>query len=604
MELQLQQHPLTKEYPFLGSSFAEVRREAEKVSRKEREQLEGDTEVTFDEIYIVLQEFLGVPESVVKTLQHLEIETEIKVLYADPLMKEVFDYAKAQDKKVIICSDMYLPKILLKHLLESCGYDIQNTPIYVSCEYRKNKHTGELFEYLPKGNIIHIGDNEHSDMMMAQQRGLDSFYYGYQENLPLDFSHNTSITQSLIKGITTKIFLEKNGDLTPLEKIGLQVYGPFLSGFLIWFFSKIRNKKYDRILFFARDSFVFYEAIKKCSEKPELFFSSLPPIDYTYISRRAITFPTLFDLNISKLPRMMYGRGSRSIREWLKLYNIHNTSLITGDISAAGFSSDEAITYGEDPRLSNLLQRIYPHILEAVVQARIEAAKYFEQFSGNNIAIVDLGWSGSLQQGLSKLLSLTNPSVKVDGYYFHLWNLSNYSRASLHDNYYAYIRDHSEEFFADLPKLIREGGVELLEDVMSSSEGTTLGYLEGKPELEEVSPRALEELQSIAIKFFDEVLPLLQKISFSSLDSLEWTRPLFRMIEFPTLQEAEILGNILHSDVAGATNLSLNALAPKLDEVSLADKQLYHAAEERAYWKQAFKLRNKRVKHGKSNPRN
>jgi predicted HAD superfamily hydrolase len=244
--------------------------------------------------------------------------------------------------------------------------------------------------------------------------------------------------------------------------------------------------------------------------------------------------------------------------------------------------------------LHGLLQQAYRQVLESSSAAKEEAIKYFDQFQGKKIAIIDLGWLGSLQQNFTKLLALSNSSVKVDGYYFHLWQLPQYSRASLHDNFYAYLREHGNDLFADLPDLIQTGGVELLEDVLSGSHGTTLGYLDAEPVLEDKeSTIDLSPLQDAAIAFFDNLLPILRMIPPQTLDSLDWTRPFFRMVEFPTMQEADVLGEIQHSDVAGMTEQSLVPLAGKLEEYMLSDKEVYKTAEKTSFWKQGFKLRNK-----------
>ena len=78
LEYQLRVHPLSKTYPHLGTAFATTRRVAERTARAEREKTEGDTEVTFAEIYDVLQEMLVIPANVATTLMKLELEMEKK----------------------------------------------------------------------------------------------------------------------------------------------------------------------------------------------------------------------------------------------------------------------------------------------------------------------------------------------------------------------------------------------------------------------------------------------------------------------------------------------------------------------------------------------
>lgn len=592
MEMQLKYSKLTESYPILGNTFADTRCNAERIARKERIE---DTEVTFDEIYDVLQETLGLPDNVIHDLQRLELVVEGRVLYADPLMKEMFDYAVSQKKKVILVSDMYLPSSLLGSLLEGCGYNLTNIHIYVSCDWRKSKYRGDLFGCITEeGSLLHIGDNEHSDVAMVKAiRGAEGYHYDYQP--PTSFSFNESLTQSIIDGVITKLWLEK--EMSPELLLGAQLCGPLLTGFLIWLLAKLEGKQYDHILFLARDSSLFYKIIEKHLKDIELggerIFTKLSPINYAYISRAAITLPTLFDISIQKIHRMIAGNESRSVREWLRIYGIDTTTAITREIHSCGFSSDEIQVKGSDKRMGCLLQQVYPLIIAASRPAKEEALKYFEQFKGERLAVVDLGWVGSVQQGFTKLMNCFGDTT-VDGYYFSLWNELFFSRASLHDNYYAYLRDYDKDFFADIPTLLQQGGVELLEDIFSASTGTTLGYFDGGPILEDAEPDLLiEKLQESAMMFFEEVLPILRLAPLESFNSIDWMRPFFRMVEFPTPNEVEILGEICHTSGAGNVQHISVPIAPKVNEETCKDKQLYETAVKAAYWKQGFKLRNK-----------
>ena len=76
--------------------FYAVRKIAENNLRKYK-----DIEyANYDEIYSVLQ-------SDFQFLKEKEIQLEKDTLYANPQMKEIFDYAKSLNKRIILISDMY-----------------------------------------------------------------------------------------------------------------------------------------------------------------------------------------------------------------------------------------------------------------------------------------------------------------------------------------------------------------------------------------------------------------------------------------------------------------------------------------------------------------
>jgi len=590
IEAQLRDTPYVKDYPVLGVAFAVNRRQAERIARAEREKEENDTEVTFDEIYSVLQEMLGLPQKIVEYVKILEIQMELKVLYADPIMLEVFNYARKQHKKIIICSDMYLPKKHISLLLAKCGYKLSGVEIFVSCDFRKSKFRGDLFDMLPRfRRSLHIGDNEHSDVEMAQNAGFDAYHYNFE--FPESYSFEDSTTQHIINGILAKVLLDQ--DLTPTELLGAQIYGPLATGFLIWLFTKLRSKQYDRLLFFARDGAVFYDLLKGHFKDMELvterLFTNLPLTEYVHVSRTSMTLPSLLEIDIQKAHRMVSGKEPRPVREWLSLYGLTNTDLYVPVITSCGFSSADECIAGGDPRVPALLQKLYLQILTAAANARLEAQDYLRKYHSKKLAVVDLGWLGSVQQNFTKILCSIDNDVQVDGYYFNLWTHNSYSRASLHDSYSAYIWDHANEMTMNIPQLLQEGGVELLEDVLSATEGTTLGYIDGEPILEESTTPddTILQLQKGCKLFFETAIPLLKGFLMTSLDSLDWVKPFFRVVEFPTAKEAEVLGEIKHTGGAGETGRVAVPLAGKVSDVNE-----YEAAGDAAYWKQGFKLRN------------
>lgn len=81
--------------------------------------------------------------------------------------------------------------------------------MYVSCEIKKSKASGELSDYVlddlkvnPE-TVLHIGDNIHGDCKMAESRGIHSF------NTP------KAIDRLFKEEPITKIYYnEHNGDLT------------------------------------------------------------------------------------------------------------------------------------------------------------------------------------------------------------------------------------------------------------------------------------------------------------------------------------------------------------------------------------------------------
>ena len=153
--------------------FRVLRQEAEHNARR---QAAGVEDISFDDIYEQIDE-------VFKPLQKTELEFEEMVLRANPELKQVYDYAREQNKQIIIASDMYLPDDFLAKVLRKNGFDGFDR-LYVSGNIGKTKGSGNLyrriladFPEVSARDILHIGDNKKADCKVPQSLGIRTVYY-------------------------------------------------------------------------------------------------------------------------------------------------------------------------------------------------------------------------------------------------------------------------------------------------------------------------------------------------------------------------------------------------------------------------------------------
>lgn len=146
--------------------FARERRNAERRARRKI-----CHEITFDEIYDEIS-----PEY--HDLKNIELEYEMQVMRSNPDVLEMFNSFVANSNKVVLISDMYLPKEFILKLLEKngiSGFD----GLYLSCEYRESKRKGKLFSIalsdmgISPQELLHIGDNYVSDHKVPTSMGID-----------------------------------------------------------------------------------------------------------------------------------------------------------------------------------------------------------------------------------------------------------------------------------------------------------------------------------------------------------------------------------------------------------------------------------------------
>ena len=124
--------------------------------------------LTFDDIYRNFQKLTSLSDEEIEKMKEFEIQTEINNSY---LIMSNYNLVKDGD---ILISDMYLSSEQIMRILKAIGFK-KNVTVY-SSSCGKSKSNGTLYEHLKKiyNIILHIGDNEHSDIKMASLHKIQS----------------------------------------------------------------------------------------------------------------------------------------------------------------------------------------------------------------------------------------------------------------------------------------------------------------------------------------------------------------------------------------------------------------------------------------------
>ena len=147
---------------------------AVRASELNRDNNDGKEEVDIFTIYKCIQnEYKDYTDALIAQ----ELDIELTCAFSNPVMKKVFDWCIKNDKKIIIASDMYLPRNIIEKILYKVGYSGYQK-LYVSSELFKKKSTGSMYELIKadnKGRIIHIGDSYKADFLMAKKHGIGAY---------------------------------------------------------------------------------------------------------------------------------------------------------------------------------------------------------------------------------------------------------------------------------------------------------------------------------------------------------------------------------------------------------------------------------------------
>lgn len=515
------------------SGFAKKREELQMQAsmKAERELLlpHADMDYIYDYMKANMQEDVDFDE-----IKNMEIELERDALFANPEIKEIYDYAKKLNKKVIAVSDMYLLKKDIEVFLKDNGYaDIDN--IYVSADEHKTKYNGDLFSYVATmenvdcSNILHIGDNYQSDYVNAKKAGLNAFHYKCftLENLEND---KTSVV-NMINALTYK-----SDDFW--YRLGVKVGGPLYLGIYRWFKEYIKNEKYEKIFFLSRDGYILYNICKERKEEN---------IDYLYVSRRGLLLAGITKLDddtLNLLPPFTIGQTVEEVLDYLNVKDVCKKG-----IKEAGFAglNDKIKSFDDIKKFKKIYLSNEEEFLKRCEYERNNAKNYFTKkgFMDTKSIVFDCGWNGSSQYLLDRFLEASNYNGSNKFLYIGIRD-SEKSKIQLKDKSYdTYIFDINKN--KELQSKVMQAVV-LFELFFGAPHESLWYYGENDVVLETYGK--MEHVNGISKGAIDYVTHL---IEFYEKNNITITPEsacysVERLVNNPTITEAVNIGNITNVD--------------------------------------------------------
>ncbi len=268
--------------------FERIRKEMEWRARQKAKEQTGSYEVTLEQIYDELEMQAGIPKE--RGMQ-TEIETEIEMCFGNPYMLEVFRYLKTYGKKIICTSDMYLPKDVIRRMVEKCGFE-GISEYFVSCEQGAQKGNGSLFDKVRKicgedKKYVHVGDHPSSDVKWAKKSGFDAEFYQNVNiaGMPYRAEDMSIITGSMYRGIVNAHIHNGLKAYSQEYELGFIYGGLFVLGYCRWIHEYVKNHDIDKILFLSRDGDIINQVYTMLYPEE----SGEGKTEYVYWSRLAAT---------------------------------------------------------------------------------------------------------------------------------------------------------------------------------------------------------------------------------------------------------------------------------------------------------------------------
>lgn len=399
-------------------AYKKYRKKAEKNLRKSGRK----SDYTIFEIYEEFAAITNISPEQCNQIRDMEINTEKAFLVPREEIKEIYyNIINQQKKDVFIISDMYFTKNILDILLK-CNGIADYKELMVSADMGYRKDNGTMWNYMVEKykdkEILHIGDNEVSDAQLPGDRKISTSHILSAKDLfsMSNVGRAARITElmpldSVAVGILFNKYLNSPYALNTSEFIwkiskpydlGYAIIGPVVCDYLVWLVKCVKKAHDEKILMLAREGYLLnsiFDIMKKYCEGMENISA-----EYLYTSRRALLVASIKSADDIKEALDVFYEGKFS----KLMKNRFGIEEIQGEDFEVILPSDATKVY----------EKVKVYEKAIIEKAQYERENYLKYIAGivnknERIAVADLGYSGSIQYYLSKLLE-----KPIDGYYF------------------------------------------------------------------------------------------------------------------------------------------------------------------------------------------
>ena len=472
--------------------------------RKDAEKDVGDEhyEYRVQDVFNRWLDLLGINKSHDAQLIHNQVlESELRAECAstrpDPTMLAVI--ANLKGKRKVAVSDFYHGQEGLSSILRYHHLDQHFDAFYVSCDWRKTKRVGTLFDVVLEkekstaDSIFHVGDNPHADQAKALEKGFRTYLYlidsekirqeWYQKGFEdyLDEKPETHWQRFMdIAGISASF--DSSIDISKIEDLAQagKLLAPIVVGFVLSCIEAALARGVTHIYFFSREGIFFKRVYDLLVDLDVYDLGKYPESKLLYVSRRATFAPALRKFDLDELMRMWNLYSTQTIDAFARSLNMD--TVIVGEMAiSCGVDPSRPIQYPwqhEQFKIFFNSEQFQSYASAHLAKQREGLLAHLDliNFKHNDPiqrVIVDIGWRGTIQDNLSELCS-----GSLHGIYLALKGFLNKQPGNTSKT--GYLSDDNSGRTFEL------GDVAALEFILNGTGGSVIGYSENGEPIREI----------------------------------------------------------------------------------------------------------------------
>jgi predicted HAD superfamily hydrolase len=349
-----------------------------------------------------------------------------------------------QGKRIFIVSDIYLPAVYLEKLVKHAGLLPYVEKVISSADTFLAKASGKAFPLLQErfgldpAKWLHVGDNPFSDGLRPEEFGLCTLVLHDASEKRRKSVIRRQITYSaglpFWRGRALQQLMapleQENTPCSDLYIEGYNFLGPLIGGFVQHIAERVRELHIGKVFFLSREGWTF----KKYWELsvPLLYPDKcLPDTEYMYVSRMALAGAscayqglTQTNADIAFLPSgnadfldvcRIFSLQSGPFAVFLQRHQLDQHTVLSP--LHKGFLPENRVRFNEMLEDQDFQEEVKTQTRPAndALQLYLEDLGFFAQKS---IALVDIGWLGTIQRFFYEAIAHRKDAPRCHGFLF------------------------------------------------------------------------------------------------------------------------------------------------------------------------------------------
>ncbi len=597
--------------------FAQARREAEDRARQRRSDarrvellaggqasdataVEHDPEVaapecTLDEIWSLMPLDWVDPATGIA----VELDHEARSLRSIPEAIELFRTARDRGVPVVLVSDTYLSGSQLSTVLERAGVDMGLVDgVITSADHRLGKAQGLLARVIADrrvgaGRVAHVGDNEIADVATAEDLGAEAIHVDVPNahrhvTLPAAPLRRWSFVTGTDLGISAAVraTLVGAGSLghDPSFQFGTAVAGPALAGFSRWVSDSTAALGATHTHCLLREGATIAELMQVTAP------NGVTPVPL-HVSRWVTMRAAVVEGTVDELTTALARRADLTADHVADAFTCDPDEVrrvLGADRVDADQLRDACTALSADDALRSTIVASAATLRSRVIRYLDERLRLDDDAP---IVLADVGWGGTIQEGLTRILRSAGIDRDIVGLYLALSSPGE-QRLARGARMWSYLPNETDD-----PRVARHSRAiahhaDTIERIMTPEIGTLIDIADdGTPVCRDATEDPLPPTLASAQRGVREVTARLadQRIGLTDFADPRWSASGLRAtfaemiadaVTAPSAPLAEALGAWPHDDVAGTAHRSIAgaSLATAVRYANVRDVELLDPA--------------------------